>query len=38
MTSLNRCHAATEDNRLTLDFATDNKKNEGVIYVFTIGD
>jgi hypothetical protein len=38
MMSLNSCHAATEDNRYTLDFSTDNKKGEGLIYVFTLGD
>jgi hypothetical protein len=38
MMSLNSCHAATEDNRYTLDFSTDNRKGEGLIYVFTLGD
>jgi hypothetical protein len=37
-TSLNRCHAATEDERYSLAFATDEKKDEGTIYTLTIGE
>jgi hypothetical protein len=36
--NLHSCHAATEDEQYTLDFATDNMKDEGTIYRLSISD